>query len=112
MRQLEQAPKNRRREARYKIEAGATVVIEKNGRSMRSTTVNMSESGVLLHFEEEPVHVRLGDDVNCDFAVLPEGDHPLPYCGLATVVRVDGNDVAIELSAGVLSPLDTRANNG
>lgn len=91
------------------IEAGATVKASKNGQTIRAATVNMSPSGVLLHFEE-PVQFAVGDQVSCEFRVEHEASSPLPYWGLGNVVRVKDCSVAVELKAGGFSPLDAEAD--
>lgn len=97
----------KRKEPRFLIEAGATVEVGKNGRTIRATTVNMSPSGVLLNFEE-PAQLAVGDHVICEFKVAHEPDSPLPYWGVGNVVRVGNSSVAILLKAGGYSPLKSE----
>jgi len=47
--------------------------VNKSGLITRATTVNMSGSGVLLHFEEA-VQLALGDQVTCEFQVSHDAD--------------------------------------
>jgi len=95
------------RELRFLIEAGATVEVSKNGQTICATTVNMSSSGVLLHFEE-PVQLEVGDQVTCEFRVEHEADKPLPYWGVGNVVRVEDRRVAILLKFGGFAPLQSE----
>lgn len=98
---------DRRRELRYALAAGATVVRatvvrDKNGHMYHAKTENMSGAGVVLHFEE-PIQFSVGDEVTCDFKVAHSVDKPLPYRGMGNVVRVEGCNVAVELHAGGIS---------
>jgi hypothetical protein len=98
----------RRREERFPIKTGATVTVNKDGRTVSATTVDISGCGVLLQFEE-PVILAVGDHVVCDFAVSHETDKPLPYWGVGCVVRVDGCYAAVDFQAGGLSPLNPES---
>jgi hypothetical protein len=99
----------RRRERRYELAAGATVVLHTNGQAFQAKTENMSASGIFLRFEE-PVQLAVGEEVTCDFYVTHKEDRPLPYWGIGNVVRVEGRKVAIELHAGGLSQAEFKAN--
>lgn len=96
-----------RREVRFVIEAGATVKVLKSGQIVHAKTVNMSGGGVLLHFDE-PVPLRVGDPVDCEFRVAPEHGSPLPYWGMGNIVRLEGCCVAIVLKAGGFCPLTSE----
>lgn len=93
----------KRREARFEIEAGATVGLHKKGRTIKATTVNMSGCGVLLRFPE-PAHLEVGDTVMCDFHMSKESGELLPCWAEGTVVRVDGMLVALQFQSGGWTP--------
>jgi hypothetical protein len=93
---------DKRKELRYVLAAGATVVRDKDGHTFHAETENMSGAGILLHFEE-PVQFSVGDEVTCVFTVTHPVDKALPYWGMGKVVRVEGCNIAVELHAGGLS---------
>ena len=94
----------RRREPRFPIQAGAVVEVNKNGRTARATTVNMSSFGVLMQFQE-PLPLEVGDRVICEFQVEHDADKPLPYWGVGFVVRVEEDRAAVDFKAGGFVPL-------
>jgi hypothetical protein len=96
---MEPTRTQKRREARFEIEAGATVGLHKKGRTVKATTVNRSGCGVLLRFPE-PVHLDVGDTVMCDFQMSKESGELLPCWAEGTVVRVDGTLVALQFQSG------------
>jgi hypothetical protein len=102
---MEPDQKERRRDERFPIEAGATVEVSGGGSTMRATTIDMSGSGVLLDFAAASP-LAPGDRVDCEFQVAHESGSPLPYWGVGRVVRVDGPRVAVELVAGGFAPLE------
>ena len=63
---MEPSDSERRREERFPIEAGATVVVNYNGRSVSATTRHQR---VRRQFEES-VQLAVGDQVACEFKVL------------------------------------------
>jgi hypothetical protein len=102
---MEAEHSEKRKEPRLAIHAETTILRGRDGQTASATTVDMSASGVLLHFKE-PVHLAPGDRVTCDFIVSHDPDKPLPYWGMGSIVRVNGCDVAIDLKATGLSPLE------
>jgi hypothetical protein len=89
----------KRRAVRYPIQVGAAVELRKNGRSVHATTVNISDCGVLLEFQE-PLKLVIGEDVVCEFQLTETPQASIPYWALGTVVRVEDSRAAIDLSAG------------
>jgi hypothetical protein len=83
------------REPRFPIEAATSVETCKNNQTSSATTMNMSGSGVLLHFEG-PIQLAVGDHVSCEFKISHDADKSLPYWGVGSVVRIQGDLVAIE----------------
>jgi hypothetical protein len=106
---MEPTSTENRREPRFQIEAGATVELHNKGQIVSATTVNMSGCGVLLQFAE-PVHLSVGDDVMCDFKLSKGSGDPLPRWGVGTVVRVDGERVAIDFRGGGWTPANDDAS--
>ena len=98
-----------RRELRFLIEAGATVEVCKNGRTIRAITANMSGGGVLLDFDE-PVQLAVGDQVICEFRVVHDADKPLPYWGVGNISRVEDCRIAVEFKGGGFLPLKSAAD--
>jgi hypothetical protein len=105
---MEENPSERRKEPRFRVDAGASFEVNKNGQILRATTLDMSGSGVLLRFDGA-VQLAPGDEVTCDFKLSSDADNSLPHWGIGTVVRVDGRSVAIELKAGGLCELEPKA---
>ena len=105
---MQPEPVEHRRELRFLIEEGATVLVNKDGRLARATTVNMSGFGVLLQFEEE-FPLEVGDWVNCEFMVLHDTDKALPYWAVGDVVRIEGHRAAVDFKAGGYTPLVSKA---
>ena len=99
----------KRRHLRFQVTAGTKVELSKNGKTVRATTIDMSASGVLLHFEE-PVQLSVGDRVTCDFNVTNEVEKPLPYWGVGNVVRVLDREAAIELKSGRWSRVESETD--
>jgi hypothetical protein len=96
---MDTSPTENRREARFQIQAGATVELHNKGQVVKATTVNMSGCGVLLQFAG-PLDLVVGDEVICDFKLSKGVDDPLPRWGLGTVVRVDSALVAVDFRGG------------
>jgi hypothetical protein len=103
---------DKRKETRYPIDAEATVQSAKNGGTIRATTENLSERGVLLHFKD-PIQLAIGDEVTCEFSAIHDADQALPCWGVGRVIRVDGHRVdghhaAIEFSAAGFHPVAAK----
>ncbi len=98
---------DKRREPRSLIQAGASVEVQKRGKIVNATTVNISGCGVLLEFKI-PTQLAVGDPVVCEFAVTHDAAKGLPCWGVGDVVRVDGCKVAVDFKAGALAPLDSE----
>lgn len=79
-----------------------------SGETIFATAVNISSSGMLLHLEPASP-LQLGEEVTVEVALAEEPEQPLSTWGLATVVRLDGLQSAIQLSAGSFS--DLRPND-
>lgn len=107
---MEPDGREKRREPRFPIQAGASVEVQKRGAIVSATTVNISGCGVLLQFEI-PTHLKVGDPVVCEFDVTRKTNKPLPCWGVGDVVRVDGCQVAVDFKAGALAPLNSEAND-
>jgi hypothetical protein len=71
--------------------------VKKNGKSAFASTVDVSESGVLLRFDEPP-QLGVGDQVICEFKVQNDPDNLLPYWVVGTVVRIEGCCAGVDLS--------------
>jgi hypothetical protein len=106
---MKHAYSEKRRHMRFLVAAGTKVELNKNGKTVRATTVNMSVSGVLLHFVEQ-VQLSVGDRVTCDFNVTNEVEKPLPYWGVGNVVRVLDCEAAIELKSGRWSRVESETD--
>lgn len=90
---------DKRREPRSSIQAGTLVRLLHNQRALKAVTVNMSGCGVLLQFDA-PVDLAVGDRVDCEFALPNESGTTLPYWAEGTIVRLEGNRVAIDFRSG------------
>lgn len=77
---MKHAYSGKRRHVRFPVAEGTKVELDKNGKTVLATTVYMSVSGILLHFEEL-VQLSVGNRVTCDFNVTNEVKNPLPYWG-------------------------------
>jgi len=73
-------------------------------------TVNVSTGGVLLR-PANPLDLAIGDEVSCDIDLHENPDKALPFWGVGTVVRLEGDRAGIELKAavfdGVAEPVDS-----
>lgn len=105
---MNQNREHKQRELRFLIDAGATVDVIKNGQTIRATTVNMSGSGVLLHFNQ-PVSLVVGDQVIGEFKIEGGADDSLPYWAVGNIVRVEERGVAIAFAGGAYSSADSPA---
>jgi hypothetical protein len=90
---------NERREARVPIAVVANVEVNNNGQIVHATTINVSGCGVLLRFDEA-IHVSPGDEVLCEFSSASPTQKSLPCWVFGSVVRVEGNRVAIDFRSG------------
>jgi hypothetical protein len=90
---------DKRREPRLEIRAGTAIALYKKAQVLNATTVNMSGCGVLLQLADS-VHLAVGDSVMCDFNVQGQADQTLPCWAEGTVVRVEGDRVAVDFRGG------------
>jgi len=95
---MESSPNERRRAARYPIEARVNVRTN-SGRTFTATAVNISSSGMLLQMAQ-PFPLSLGEEVTVDVDLADPSDHAWSVWGLAKVVRLDHLHSAVHLSAG------------
>jgi c-di-GMP-binding flagellar brake protein YcgR len=91
-------PEERRRAVRYPIEAQVTIHT-KSGQALTAKAVNISSSGMLLQLSQ-PFPLDPGDEVTVEVDLPNEPDQALASWGLGTVVRLDGLNSAVHLSAG------------
>jgi len=102
---MESLPEEKRRAQRLPLVAGTSLTVRGLPLTNPGVTVNVSASGVLLRFQW-PVELEAGQTVICDFAP-PEVARPeldVPDWAQATVVRVEGNDVALEFISAWYEP--------
>ncbi len=90
---------DKRREPRFDIRAGTAVGLYRKAQVLNATTVNMSGCGVLLQFDDS-VHLAVGDTVMCDFNIQDQAGQMLPCWAEGTVVRLDGDRVAVDFRSG------------
>lgn len=92
----------RRREARYPIEA--TVIVHKSGgATIRATAVDVSSGGMLLHVEQ-PSDFSVDEVVTVELELPDDPGKPFAAWGVGRVVRTDGCRCGVELRAGVFDP--------
>ena len=102
---MEHKGPEKRKEVRYPVQASASIEIMGTSETTSATTSNLSESGVLLHCDQ-PTGFSRGDKVSCEFNVHPGRDESLPCWGIGNVVRVDGDTVAVALTAAGFEPVE------
>lgn len=107
---MEDRVPERRKEPRCTMEVQAVLRRLKDGESFPAITLNISSQGLLLRpTQRHPLQV--GDDVLCDLALPNGAETAFSYWGIGRVVRVDRENAAIELKAGVF-PADKRTRRG
>ncbi|MGA2182240.1 MAG: PilZ domain-containing protein [Bryobacteraceae bacterium] len=96
----------RRKEARYPIEAN--VIVHKNsGANISATATDISGAGMLLHVEQ-PSEFSLDETVTVE-AELPDiPGKPFSAWGAGRIVRIDGCRFGIQLYAGTFDAGDER----
>jgi len=94
---------DRRREPRFPIHAEATLSLATERQTVPATTGNLSGSGVYLRLLA-PFPLSVGDEVTCEFQVRHGSEDALPCWGVGKVVRVEGLNAAVELTAGGFAP--------
>ncbi len=102
---MDSLPEDKRRGQRLPLTAGTSLMLRGLPLTNPGVTVNVSASGVLLRFKW-PVDLKAGQTVICDFAP-PEVARPeldIPDWAQAKVVRVEGNDVALEFISAWYQP--------
>jgi hypothetical protein len=91
----------RRNAIRYPIEA-KVLVHKSQGQSVPAMAGDISGAGMLLHLEQSSGFTP--DEVVTVEIELPDHpDKPLSSWGIASVVRIVGNDVALRVCAGTFA---------
>lgn len=93
----------KRRAQRYSLEARVSI-LKGNGEILSATGINISSSGMSL--KVGPVlALSVGEQVTVEVEIPGHHDQPWSAWGLATVLRVEDLQVAIQLTAGSFHPL-------
>lgn len=95
---MEHVPVERRKEARYPIEAKA-LVRKKNGETIPATAVDLSSSGMLLHLDL-PFSLTLDEEVTVDVELPQDSNKPFSSWGIGRVARIDTCGTAVQLYGG------------
>ena len=96
----------RRREARYPIEANV-IVHKSSGECIPATAVNISSGGMLLHFEQ-PSEFSLDETVTVAVELPDNPGKPFAAWGTGRIVRIDGCRIGIQLRAGTFDSGNRR----
>ena len=91
----------RRNAPRYPIEA-TVVVCKSKGERVTARAGNISSSGMLLHTDQSS-SFTLDEVVTVDVELPDHPDKPLSAWGIASVVRIGENDVALRVCAGTFA---------
>jgi len=90
----------RRRGKRIRVATGAVIKVGKDGRIVRTTTVNLGGSGALLR-PEEPIQLAVGDELSCECRLPEELGGVVLIWRKGKVVRVEDGAIAVEFDTGV-----------
>jgi hypothetical protein len=101
---MQSEPVERRKEARYPIEAEANVHTS-NGQSIPANATNISSFGMLLHIEQ-PTELSLNDEVTVEIKLPDDPGKPFSSWGVARVARIDGSYFGIQLYGGTFDSPD------
>ncbi len=87
----------RRQAERYRIDAK---VIVRHGRGERipGVVVDISSSGLAVRLGR-PYPFKVGDMLTVEVEFSGHGEKPIPHWGVARVVRLDGDRIAMSLAA-------------
>jgi len=96
--------RERRREARHPIEASATIQLYRNGEAVDGTTIDVSSSGLRLKVMDHS-RLRVGDEVICEVVPPQDEGKGKGVWKTGRLVRINQNEVAIQLSSGALDPI-------
>jgi len=92
---MQAATLSRRSEIRFPAQPGTIVEVNRHGVPDHATLHDISFGGILLQFDHS-VNFAVGDWMTLDFARhSSDCSVPLPYWGVGRVVRVEGNEVAL-----------------
>jgi hypothetical protein len=97
-------PGERRKEARYPIEAAA-IVHTSRGQSIPANATNISSFGMCLQMEL-PSKLTVDDEVTVEIKLPDDPGKPFSSWGVARVARVDGSYFGIQLYGGTFDSGD------
>jgi hypothetical protein len=87
----------RRQAERYRINANVTVR-HGHGERIAGVVVDISSSGVAVRLDR-PYPFQVGDTLTVEVEFSGHADKPIPHWGVARVVRLDGDRIAMQLAA-------------
>ncbi len=89
----------RRKERRFPIQTNASIRVSKGTESASGTTINVSAGGAQVYLKT-PLNLNVGDQVICQLDLPVDIEEPLSSWAIAHVVRIEGNQIAIQMEGG------------
>jgi len=101
---MESKPGERRKEARYPIEA-EVLVHTASGQSIPANATNISSFGMLLHIQL-PSALAVNDEVTVEIRLPEDVGKAFSAWGVARIAHINGSQVGVQLFGGTFDSAD------